>query len=241
MTKLVLVHGAWHGASAFAKILPLLRARGHEVIARDLPGMGADMTPLKGLSMQDWVAAVIAAIRASPGPAVLVGHSRGGVVISAMAEAAPELVTRLIYLCAFIPRDGQSLMSCIRALGGEMMPVVVDQENRSCLPGELDPVELFYHDCSPEDAAEALAGLCPEPLFGLMAPVRLTQARFGTVPKDYIECSEDRTVSLARQRQMQRQWPIQRVVTLAAGHSPFCSAPLALAAALEELTRPCRS
>jgi pimeloyl-ACP methyl ester carboxylesterase len=62
--------------------------------------------------------------------------------------------------------------------------------------------------------------------------VRLSAARFGAVPRDYIECSADRAISLARQRRMQAVWPVERVRTLAAGHSPFLSAPAALAEAL---------
>ena len=235
MSKIMLIHGAWHGADCWARLIPLLRARGHEVLAPDLPGMGADTTPLARLTMADWVAAVTNAIRATPGPAVLVGHSRGGMVISVVAEAAPELVSRLIYLTAFVPADGQSLFGITKAHGGEPMPIVVDQPTRSCLPGELDPVELFYHDCSEEDAAFALAGLCPEPIFGLMGPVRLSAARFGSVPKDYIECREDRAISLTRQRQMQQVWPMQRVRSLPTAHSPFLSNPEALAACLSEL------
>ena len=238
MAKIVLIHGAWHGAECWHKLIPLLRARGHEVIAPDLPGMGADKTPLARLAMKDWVDAVLAAIRATPGPAVLVGHSRGGMVISAVAEAAPELVSALIYLAAYVPADGQSLAGIIKAYGGQLMPIVVDQPSRSCLPGEVDPVELFYHDCSEEDAAFALGGLCPEPLFGLMAPVRLSAARFGAVPKYYIECTQDRTVRPARQQLMQQTWPLRRVVKLDTGHSPFLSNPAALAAAIDGLVQP---
>ncbi|HYP63457.1 MAG TPA: alpha/beta hydrolase [Acidocella sp.] len=235
MSKIILIHGAWHGADCWAKLIPLLRARGHEVLAPDLPGMGADKTPLARLSMADWVASVAAHIRATPGPAVLVGHSRGGMVISAVAEAAPELVSRLIYVAAFVPSDGQSLLGITQAHGGEPVPIVVDQQARSCLLGELDPVELFYQDCSEEDTANALAGLCPEPLFGLMGPVKLSAARFGSVPKDYVECLADRAISLERQRQMQLVWPVQRVRGIATGHSPFLSRPKELAEILSEL------
>lgn len=237
MAKLVLIHGAWHGAGCWRKLVPLLRAQGHEVMAPDLPAMGEDKTPAAGLSMKDWVAAVIATIRQTPGPAVLVGHSRGGIVISAVAEAAPELVTRLIYLTATVPADGQSLLGSIRAHGGELMPIVIDQETKTCLPGEVDPVELFYHDCSAEDAQAALAGLCPEPLFGLMAPVRLSAERCGRVPKDYVECTDDRTISLTRQRQNQAVWKLERVRSIATGHSPFLSAPETLAEILDGLVR----
>lgn len=235
MAKIILIHGAWHGGECWRKLAPLLRAQGHEVYAPDLPGMGEDKTPLARLAMADWVAAIVALIKATPGPAVLVGHSRGGMVISAVAEVAPELVARLVYITAFVPADGQSLFGITKAHGGELMPIVVDQPNRSCLPGELDPVELFYHDCSEEDVGFALGGLCPEPLFGLMAPVRLSAARFGAVPKDYVECTEDRAISLTRQRQMQQTWPMERVESLASAHSPFLSHPDELAVILDRL------
>lgn len=220
MTKLVLLHGAWHGPWCWDRVLPQLS--GFQVAAPDLP--------VTARSMAEWVAVVLEAV--GEGPAVLVGHSRGGAVISAVAEAAPERVSRLIYLSGFLLKRGQSVLAA--AQEDILLPIVMDQEARSCTL-ETDAVARFYTGCSAEDVADAVARLRPEPLFGLTAPLRVTAERFGTVPRDYIECAQDQVISLAAQRRMQAAWPVQRVITLESGHSPFFSVPGILADALRAL------
>jgi pimeloyl-ACP methyl ester carboxylesterase len=222
MTKLILLHGAWHGPWCFDRILPLLRAAGHEVVAPDLP--------VTARSMAEWVGVVLEAI--GDGPAVLVGHSRGGAVISAVAEAAPEKVSRLVYLSGFLLKHGQSVLAA--AQDDILLPIAVDQEARSCTL-EAHAAARFYTGCSAADAACAQTQWRAEPLFGLTSPLRVSAARFGTVPRDYIECARDQVISLAAQRRMQAAWPVQRVTTLKAGHSPFLSGPGILADALAAL------
>jgi pimeloyl-ACP methyl ester carboxylesterase len=223
VAKLVLVHGAWHGPWCFERVIPLLRAAGHEVAAPDLP--------VAARAMADWVAPVLEAI--GTGPAVLLGHSRGGAVISAVAEAAPEKLSRLIYLSGFLLRRGQSVLAA--AQEDILLPIVMDQESRACTLVAADAAARFYTGCSAEDVAFALARLRPEPLFGLTAPLRVTPERFGIVPRDYIECTRDQVISLAAQRRMQAAWPVQGVRTLDTGHSPFLSDPETLAAAVTAL------
>jgi pimeloyl-ACP methyl ester carboxylesterase len=218
MTKLVLVHGAWHGPWCWHRVLPHLA--GHEVATPDLP--------VTARSMAAWVAVVLEAV--GGGPAVLVGHSRGGAVISAVAEAAPEKISRLIYLSGFLLRRGQSVLAA--AQEDILLPIAMDQDSRACT---LVEASRFYTGCSEEDVADAVARLRPEPLFGLTSPLRVTAERFGTVPRGYIECTQDQVISLAAQRRMQAAWPVRNVITLETGHSPFLSAPGTLADALNAL------
>ena len=81
MTTFVLVHGAWHGAWCWELVSEALQGKGHKVIAPDLPGMGADKTPLKDVSLASWADHVCGLIRPLGEKVVLAGHSRGGVVI----------------------------------------------------------------------------------------------------------------------------------------------------------------
>jgi pimeloyl-ACP methyl ester carboxylesterase len=217
--KMVLVHGAWLGPWCFARVMPLLMAAGLDVVAPDLP--------VTARCMAEWVDVVLAATGGAP--AVLVGHSRGGAVISAVAEAAPERVARLVFLSGFLLRDGQSVLAAAR--DDVLLAMAVDRARQSCALTQA-ALPLVYGGCSAEDAAFATARLRAEPLFGLTGKLRLTAARFGRVPRDYIECAQDEVISLAAQRRMQKQWPVQRVVTLDTGHCPFLSDPAALAAAL---------
>ena len=110
MARLVLVHGAFHGAWCWEPLIPELRQLGHTVEAIDLPGSGADATPPEQVTLAA-CAQRVADTLATAAPAVLVGHSMGGIVITQAATLAREHIDRLVYVCAFLPRDGESLQS----------------------------------------------------------------------------------------------------------------------------------
>ena len=115
MSTFVLVHGAWHGAWCWYKVVPRLEQAGHRVVAPDLPSLGSDKTPISQVSLRLWTDRVCQVLDAETDPVILVGHSRGGIVISEAAEARPEKVQRLVYLCAFLLRDGESLIEVAQA------------------------------------------------------------------------------------------------------------------------------
>jgi hypothetical protein len=108
---------------------------------------------------------------------------------------------------------------------------------RSLQTHALEPAvyrEALYHDC-PDDVTElAHALLEPEPNWPGFTPLRLTDRGFGRVPKVYVECLQDRAVTLPMQRRMQRDTPCDRVLALDTSHSPFFSRPAALVDALGE-------
>ncbi|MEO8665850.1 MAG: alpha/beta fold hydrolase [Ignavibacteria bacterium] len=109
MKTIVLVHGSWMDASCWNKVIPLLEKAGNEVIALNLPGHGSDNTPTEKLTMQSYANAVVNAIGHRTG-IILVGHSMGGMVISLAAEQIPGKIKKLIYICARLPANGQSLL-----------------------------------------------------------------------------------------------------------------------------------
>src|SRR5580704_8966993 len=86
MSTYVLIHGSWHGAWCWYKITARLEAAGHTVIVPDLPGHGRDWTPPGGITMQDFVNAIVQVLDATAEPVVLVVHSRNGVVATQAAE-----------------------------------------------------------------------------------------------------------------------------------------------------------
>jgi pimeloyl-ACP methyl ester carboxylesterase len=237
MAPLLLIHGGWHGGWCWERLVPLLEAKGHRVLAPDLAGLGQDRTPPKEVTLDLWTNRMIDLIRSTGEKAVLVGHSRGGMVLSAVAERAPELVDRLVYLTAFLAKDGQALMKFLSSDTEAMLQsvIVADREAGVITMRKEGMVECFYGQCSPEDIAFAEARLRPEPIMASINPVEATEARFGTVPRYYIECTEDRAISLACQRRMQAELPCAGLVTLKTDHSPFFSAPAALADALIDI------
>jgi pimeloyl-ACP methyl ester carboxylesterase len=161
-------------------------------------------------------------------------------VISAVGQRVPERIGRLVYLCAFVPADGMSLLSsdptdsAADALAGK----VRGGEDRACVViDDAAVATTFYHDCSDEDVEFARARMVPQPSAPLGATVALSDAAFGSVAKSYIECTADQAVPIAAQRAMYARAGIDSVVTLSTSHSPFFSAPDLLADALEELFR----
>lgn len=96
--NIILVHGAWADGSSWNKVVPILKNAGHDVIAVQLPEQ----------SLADDVATVKRAIEHICGPAILVGHSYGGVVITNAGYNNPN-VTGLVYIADFDPDQGQSI------------------------------------------------------------------------------------------------------------------------------------
>ncbi|HXG36240.1 MAG TPA: alpha/beta fold hydrolase [Dehalococcoidia bacterium] len=239
MATFVLVHGAWHGAWCWDKLVPLLEEVGHRALPLDLPGHGRNSRAASEVTLQAYVDHVCQALDEQPRPAVLVGHSMGGVVITQAAELRPDKISCLVYLSAFLPANGQSLSQLSRAnanSGSLVTANLVISEDRSCSMIKGEAVrEVFYHDCEETDVEQAKALLCPQPMAPLGTPVTTNQANFGRVPRVYIECLQDQALPLAYQRQMQQSLPCSQVLSLDTGHSPFFSAPEELAALLVSL------
>lgn len=228
---MVVVAGAMHGAWVWDRVTPILAAAGWRVVAEDLPGMGRRRgADADAVTLDDWGDFVADLARAVPAPVVLAGHSRGGLVIGEAAERAPEAIAGLIYVAAMIARPGETGMEAGRDPGrAPPQPAPVPQTAMLPTPAARD---LFYNLCSKADAAAALARLEPEPPRPLHTPASVSWARWGRLPRGYVECRHDNTLSLARQRRFQTQAPCDPVVTLDTDHSPFLSAPGALAAAM---------
>jgi pimeloyl-ACP methyl ester carboxylesterase len=237
MSQFLLIHGAFHGAWCWHKVVAALEKRGHIARAIDLPGQGEDQTPLKQVTLDAMVERIIQEMDTLPKPVVLVGHSLGGIPISATGEKAPERIKALVYLSAFLPCDGESLLDIEQRNPKVVVPnsMIFDDARISGTIMADKVHDIFYHDCSDADVAYAKARLRPQGLAPLMTPVHLTAARFGRVPRVYIECTEDRALSLEIQRDMISKSPPVDVRSLPASHSPFLSMPDRLADVMADL------
>ncbi len=231
MSTFVLIPGAWHGAWCWYKIVPLLEKAGHRVIAVDLPGLGRDRTPLREVSLQSYVDRVCATIDQQPGRVILVGHSRGGIVISQTAEQRPARIEKLVYLAAFLLPAGQALLpgalEDTRSL--LLQNLVVDEKQGYLTVKEAAYREAMYGDCSDADVTLATLLLTPEPIAPCVTPLDLSERNFGRVPRVYIETLDDQALTLSAQRKMVAQTPCDEVISMNTAHSPFFSAPHELA------------
>jgi pimeloyl-ACP methyl ester carboxylesterase len=235
MATFVLVHGAWHGGWCFDLIRPLLKAAGHMVIAPDLPGMGGDEATLADITLESWGSFIADICRAADGPVMLCGHSRGGLVISTAAEQAPEAIDALIYVCAMLLPNGMSraLFKEAAAPNPAFDAIVRYMPNGHGLEVDRDGAPFVFAQRAPfAEAQAAAARLVSEPMSPRTTPLSLSEGRYGSVPRHYIECLYDLTIPIADQRAMQVLLPCESVITLAADHSPFLSTKTELADAL---------
>ena len=123
LPRLVLVHGAWAGASAWDRVRPFLDAHGLDHVAIDLPGCGPTGRRRWSVSLADYGEAINAA--AGDRPAVVVGHSGGGVAITQAGCAARTPHVALVYLAAYLLADGERLARFARRDEGSLMPAQI--------------------------------------------------------------------------------------------------------------------
>ena len=241
MATIVLVHGSWFGAWCWDRTAPALRAAGHDVHADDLPGHGRDATPVGSCTLAAYVDRVCDQLDALPGPAVLVGHSMGGIVISGVAERLPGKVAELVYLAAYLLRDGesiQSISSSVPGAGSLVRGHMVPADDWSTVAIREEGLrETFFADAARADVSRAAQLLRPEPTAAFRTPVRLTAARSGSVPRTYVRTTRDRALTPPLQDAMLAATPCHRVIDVETSHCPMLSAPDRLAAILQDVAR----
>ncbi len=227
MSTYVLIHGAWHGAWCWERVIPLLVSAGHTVVAPDLPGHGDDPTPLKEVKLSSYAGRICEVIDAQAEPVILVGHSMGGVAISQAAEQCAGRIRLLVYLAAFLLQDGQSLKDAEARIPNTVVaPNIVLSEDGSSATVKPEVIRRgFYGDCNDGDVQWATSRLQPQATAPIVTPVRISGANYGRVPRVYIECLRDAAITPPAQKAMYTAMPCQRVYGLDAGHSPFISMP----------------
>jgi pimeloyl-ACP methyl ester carboxylesterase len=235
MARYVLVHGAFMGAWCWDEVATLLSRAGHRVDAIDLPGAGDDPAPPGRVTLRSCVDRVCSVLACGP-PAILVGHSLGGVVITAAAARSGPLIERLGYVAAFVPAHGESGRATADDADGERL------RRRLTVAGDPPVVtvppaaarELLFSRCDGATAERAIARLRPHPAAVSGTPVDLRGVP--TVPRHYLVCTGDQAIDPARQRQIAVSGGCA-VTEIDADHCPFLSAPVELSAALAAVHR----
>lgn len=275
----LLVHGAWHGAWCFSKLIPHLERAGHVVAARDLPGHGArarhpnafrrrpsgeeafaiEPSPIAAVTLADYVSDVMqtldALVGSGSGPVILLGHSMGGIPITAVGEAAPEKILKLIYLTAYMPASGVPAIAYNRgpeAKDGKMGSAIkADPARVGALridPRSVDPAyvanlkQAFANDVHEDEWAVLQDLLSPDaPALPFSTSIKTTRSRLGNIPRAYIKCrgdlalmpgTQEKFIELADEFAPHNKTEIHE---LDSSHSPFFSQPERLAVILLEL------
>jgi pimeloyl-ACP methyl ester carboxylesterase len=197
LNHIVLIHGASHGGFCWEYLAPALRNMGYRVSAPDLPGLGADQTPIEQISLHSYIDRVVDTVKAAGEPVVLLGHSMGGAVVCGAAEAICEQIGKLVFLAGLVLRDGDTMGDVTR----EYFPAFPEQP---AADGALDFDSstfgtVFYNTCSPEIVNRAIVQLRRQAHAPFKTPLHLTAARFGKVPKTYIVCTRDQALPVTTQ------------------------------------------
>jgi pimeloyl-ACP methyl ester carboxylesterase len=217
---LVLVPGAWHLPSTWDLLRGELDSLGYASRAVKLPTTGPE--PRGGL--RDDAEAIRAAVEALGGPIVVVAHSYGGIPATEGLVGLPG-VRRIIYLAAYVPDVGESMVS--------LHDVPEPESTEGLFPVGPDPRAQLYADV-PEEIAELAVGRLVEQRIQPFAD-RVTEAAWHTVPSTYILTEQDNSLAVGMQEKMApRTKDVHRIPT---SHSPFLSRPAELAALLDEIVR----
>ena len=218
MATFVLIHGAFSGGWSWDKVKPYMEKAGHKVLTPDLPGHDKPGTNVpEGHNVQTYAEAVAKLLDKQPEPVILVGHSMGGTVVSQAAEYRPDKVKKLVYVCAFLLRDGESLKD---RRGGKLDPLNT--------PYKILKEQLFA-DCADEDVRKHIARMVQEPQGVGPAAIHITEENYGRIPRVYITCLRDNAIKPETQQQMYTDTPCERVITMDTSHAPLLAKPKELA------------
>jgi pimeloyl-ACP methyl ester carboxylesterase len=230
MNKTFLVaHGAWGAGYTWKKMHPLLAAAGHRLITPTYTGLGerahfAGRSNDLELHIQD----VLAVIKYEDlRNVVLIGHSYGGMVATGVADRARDKITRLVYLDAFVPRDGEALKDLISPDSWRTM-----QANVAAGDGWRVPPNPIPPDTDEADKTWLMERRLSQSVRCFDMPLRLLGGE-PAVPRDYIYCTRigpaDTFRRFAERAKTEPGW---RYHEIDASHSPHVTAPDALAALL---------
>lgn len=223
----VIVHGAWGGGWAFKKVDSLLTAKGCIVYRPTLTGQGERIhlaTPETGLKthINDVVNTILFEDLYD---VILVGHSYGGMVVTGVADSLPGRISRIVYIDAFVPEDGESVWKILEPrTTGLLSPQGLKKIESN---GFLVPGWVPANAAPPKDV--------PEPLKAFTEPIRLKNTSRARIPATYIftvgkgkQEKEDDFFAMA-ERAGKKGWPVWKMV---ADHNPQWSEPTALSALL---------
>lgn len=233
MTDFVLVHGAWHGAWCWRKILPPLWANGHRAFAVTLTGVG-ERAHLMSSSIRlathidDVVSVIETEELARP---VLVGHSYAGLLITAAADRYAERIARLIYVDAIIPSSGESWSSSHDESARQARRADIARN------GTLPPPPSSAYGLTGEDAAWVDRRQKPHPGGVYEDVLHFDEARVAGLPRTFVDCTSPALPTIKRSRERVRSESGWQVIEIATGHDPMISAPARLLEILDQAGR----
>jgi pimeloyl-ACP methyl ester carboxylesterase len=227
MAVFVVAHGAWSAAWAWRKIRPLLGAAGHTLVTPTYTGVGErGHLASPTIDLNTHISDVLGVLTFEDlRDVILVGHSYGGMVATGVADRARDRIEKLVYLDAFVPRDGESLYDLLAPeFRARSWQAAAEQGD-----GWRVPPNPMPPDTSEADQAWAMPRRLPQPILTFQQRLKVTQA---PPPRHYIYCKKAGEGDVFRQfaeRAKREGWPYHE---LDASHNPHITMPETLAALL---------
>ncbi len=232
MPQFVLVHGAWHGAWCWTRVLPLLRAAGHDAHAVTLTGVGDRAHLLSPeIRLRTHVDDVLHLIKFEElDDVVLVGHSYAGMVITGAADAllhqGSKALKQLVYLDAVVPRPGESWSSHQPAetVAARIKAVIIRNGTEVMLPPDAKVFGL-----KGADHEWVTRRMTPQPFAVYQDPLIFDAGRLSALPRTFIDCTAPSLPTLDNIRNRVQQEKDWQLLELETGHNAMISAPRELA------------
>jgi pimeloyl-ACP methyl ester carboxylesterase len=229
----VLVHGAWHGGWCYGRVAQRLRSEGHEVYTPTLTGLGErshlldDKTDLN-THIQD----VLNVIKWQDlDQIILCGHSYGGMIITGVADAVPERIANLVYLDAYVPKDGESIWDY---MSGERQQVLLRDAKPYNGHAVIAPPPAHF-GVDPRNQAWVASKMTPQPMLTLTQPIRLSGGYGQTRKRVYVYATGPS--SMEGSYPELRDDPAWDVKITECGHDQMVDAPDQVAAILIHAAR----
>lgn len=233
MATFLVAHGAWSAGFVWKKMRPLLRAAGHELVTTSHTGLG-DRRHLahKDVDLDHHITDICAVLfQEDLRDVILIGHSYGGMVATGVADRMPERLSQIVYLDAFVPKDGDSMMSLGTPEQRKRWQEGAEKEG----DGWLVPPNPSPPDTAPEDVEWVKPRRYPQPIKTITQPIKLPRGE-SKLPKSYIYCTRvgpgDMFGPFARAAKADPAW---RYFELDASHNPHITTPYDLARVLIEI------
>ncbi|WP_199439930.1 alpha/beta fold hydrolase [Umezawaea beigongshangensis] len=240
MSTYLLVHGAWHDARCWERVVPLLESAGHRVFAPSLTGYGDRAHLLsREVGLDTHVDDVVRLIvEEDLTDVVLVGHSYAGLVVASVAHRVPDRIAHLVHLDAMVPEDGESAVD-VMPVTQVLIDAAATSEVDWLVPPlpELPPPHGLFGVTDPADLARLRAMLSDHPVRCLREPVRLDDPAADAIPRTHIHCVGAEPEGFGRRPvpAVQPNGAPSRVWELVSGHDCMITVPHDLADLLLEI------
>ena len=231
MKPIVLIHGAYHGAWCWDKLVKILASQHAQVICPDLPGHGQSQLELTDLYGDGRFVREL--LEQCEQPPVLCGHSYGGAVITEAVNRV-NLVDHLVYLAALVPSADIDLSDDVPDMANAPINGAIHFGENGLASFDLEQAKhFFYADCSDADIEWAKRHIDRQKLDTFIQNV--SQSLWSKVDSSYVLCTEDNAVPMPAQKVFAQRCKQQ--ILLESSHSPMLSQPEKVADLLLALAR----